>query len=77
MAIKLLLLRLLLYLLISGTFSLIIYLVLISIKNRRIKAINKILAKQENDLLLARETEEAEKILKKEEETDGTTTASS
>jgi hypothetical protein len=68
MAIKLLLLRLLLYLLISGTFSLIIYLVLISIKNRRIKAINKILAKQENDLLLARETEEAEKILKKEEE---------
>ena len=68
MAIKLLLLRLLLYLLISGTFSLIIYLVLISIKNRLMKAINKILAKQENDLLLARETEEAEKILKKEEE---------
>ena len=72
MAIRLLLLRLLLYLVISGTFSLIIYLVLISIKNRRIKAINKILAKQESDLLLARETEEAEKILKKEEERCGT-----
>ena len=68
MAIKLLLLRLLLYLLISGTFSLIIYLVLISIKNRRIKAINKLLAKQENDLLLAREIEEAENVLRKEEE---------
>ena len=72
MIIRLLLLRLLIYLLISGTFSLIIYLVLISIKNRRIKAINKILAKQESDLLLAREIEEAENVLKKEEERCGT-----
>lgn len=72
MIIRLLLLRLLIYLLISGTFSLIIYFVITFIKNRRIKAINKLLAKQENDLLLARETEEAENVLKKEEERCGT-----
>ena len=72
MVIRLLLLRLLIYLLISGTFSLVIYLVLTFIKNRRIKVINKILAKQENDLLLAREIEEAENVLKKEEERCGT-----
>ena len=72
MVIRLLLLRLLIYLLNSGTFSLVIYLVLTFIKNRRIKVINKILAKQENDLLLAREIEEAENVLKKEEERCGT-----
>ena len=72
MIIRLLLLRVLLYLLISGTFSLIIYFVITFIKNRRIKAINKLLAKQENDLLLARETEEAENVLRKEEERCGT-----
>lgn len=72
MIIRLLLLRLLIYLLISGTFSLIIYFVITFIKNRRIKAINKLLAKQENDLLLAREIEEAENVLRKEEERCGT-----
>lgn len=46
MIIRLLLLRLLIYLLISGTFSLIIYFVITFIKNRRIKAKSEAAAKQ-------------------------------
>jgi uncharacterized protein YlxW (UPF0749 family) len=71
MALRILILEVLLYLLISGVFSLLVYTVIQFRAKRHKRLLDKIRSERESALRLAQETKEAEKVLRREEERCG------